>query len=157
MSDAAVISILCLTAIVFFGVLIVFGKQPKSWKAKRSFEIYSAFPTEIVGESHYQDVLLGICGRKTLNGHRKIVDAEMLPEPDNRYDPNAVAVYIDRHVVGYLSREDAKTYHAIRGSTTAACKALIVGGWKQKVDEDEWDEGSFGVRLAVRVDQKKAV
>ena len=41
---------------------------------------------------------------------RKEIRAVLVPEDDNPYDPNAVAVWIDGLQVGHLSRESAQRY-----------------------------------------------
>lgn len=39
--------------------------------------------------------------------------AELVPEPHNRFDPRAVAVRVQGQVVGYLPREDAHRYYPV--------------------------------------------
>jgi hypothetical protein len=106
---------------------------------------------DVVGESHYQDALEAITGGRTEEG----VDCErwayLLPEPDNPYDRNAVAVSIDGQTVGYLSRSDAAAYLPFltqlwsRYGLRSVCRASIRGGWQR----GEGDFGFFGVKLAL--------
>lgn len=85
---------------------------------------------------------LGSSGR-----HRDV--ALLIPEPANRYDPHAVAVWIDGKIVGYLSRDNAEVLQPAimrlhqRHGRPVACRARIVGGW----DRGAGDRGHFGVRL----------
>jgi hypothetical protein len=67
---------------------------------------------EVVGEASYQDNLWRIVGaRRFQDGRvREDVYAVLAAEPDNPYDANAVAVWIQGLKVGYLSREDALRY-----------------------------------------------
>jgi hypothetical protein len=65
---------------------------------------------EAVGESHYQDVLWRAVGGPTTERVRQEVQAVLFAEPDNPYDANAISVWIERELVGYLSREDAADY-----------------------------------------------
>jgi hypothetical protein len=67
---------------------------------------------EVVGEASYQDNLWRIVGgRHSPDGRvREEVYAVLAAEPDNPYDANAVAVWIQGLKVGYLSREDARRY-----------------------------------------------
>jgi hypothetical protein len=66
---------------------------------------------EVVGESHYQDILWRIVGRKTAERVRVAVRCCCLvAEPENPHDANAIAVRIDGATVGYLSRSDAAEY-----------------------------------------------
>lgn len=61
----------------------------------------------VVGESNYQPAIREACGWKPGTDTHFECFAELVPEPTNRYDPNAVRVDIDGACVGYLSREDA--------------------------------------------------
>ncbi len=109
---------------------------------------------EVVGESFYQDALLAIAGPKTDASCRKRKWAQLVREPQNEYDSNAVAVYIDGRKTGHLCREDAGEYAVILDEVWASyrlncfCGAEINGGWL-KVDAAgrTVDEGSFGVVL----------
>lgn len=89
---------------------------------------------EVVGESHYQDDLWRLAGGPSASRIRLTVTAELVPEPDNPHDRNAVKVLIDGRLVGYLSREDALVYlPGIRRlmtihMSTIALKGQIVGG-----------------------------
>ena len=65
---------------------------------------------EVVGESHYQDALWRLVGGNNGERVRYDVQAVLEPEPTNPYDANAVRVFVDAHLVGYLSREDAVVY-----------------------------------------------
>ncbi|WP_395543271.1 HIRAN domain-containing protein [Neotabrizicola sp. sgz301269] len=106
------------------------------------------FEFEIVGESHYQDALEVIAGRKEEEGKWLECEATLRAEPDNPYDKNAVAVFIRQKKVGYLSRADALAWKIAlerRGyvGQDVTCDAVIVGGWKNK----SGDEGHYGVKL----------
>jgi hypothetical protein len=65
---------------------------------------------EIVGEASYQDALWSICGGTEGDRVRHPVIAVLVPEPHNPQDPNAIAVYVEGHVVGYFARELAAQY-----------------------------------------------
>ena len=100
----------------------------------------------VVGESHYQEALRAtsrICsagpeGRPAFAGL-------LVPEPDNPYDENAIAVYSANGRLGYLSRDNALEYGDVfaeitrRGYQGGACTAYLTGG--------EPDKPSFGVVL----------
>jgi hypothetical protein len=105
-----------------------------------------AFAFPVVGLSHHQAVLERIAGGRSQNGVKKFCAALLIPEPDNPYDSDAVAVYIGREQAGYLSRGVAPEFlealeHA--GFGRAACEAVVVGGW----DHGPRDRGDFSVRL----------
>jgi collagen type III alpha len=58
--------------------------------------------------------------------------AELVPEPTNKFDPNAIMVRIDGACVGYLSRGDAAKFGpaikaAIKQQGTGCCRAMIAG------------------------------
>jgi len=103
----------------------------------------------VVGEGRHQDELLALTGgRRHYAGARAHVAAELVPEPDNRYDPAAIAVEIDGLQVGYLRHADAPAYRgtvdeARERAGRATCEAIIRGGW----DRGCGDVGAFGVVL----------
>lgn len=102
----------------------------------------------VVGESYYEDAFLRLTGGRCSEGYRAACTARIVPEPDNQYDPLAVAVHIGGVKVGHLSRDDARAYRpyldeiiGLHGQATAA--ATLTGGW----DRGHGDIGSFGVEL----------
>lgn len=106
------------------------------------------FALQIVGESHYQNALAEIVGGRTEQGAQLVVNALLIHEDDNPHDSQAVKVQICGYTVGYLNREDARSYRRQLqrqgiGGCTVGCKAMIVGGWYR--GPDDW--GHFGVRL----------
>jgi hypothetical protein len=50
---------------------------------------------EVVGESHYQSGLWSSCGGTQGDRVRHPIVAVLVPEPDNPYDPLAIAVQIE--------------------------------------------------------------
>jgi len=103
-----------------------------------------AFP--VVGESHHEEVLAALAGGYSEKGVSLECAALLMPQPDNPYDPGAVAVFIRGHEVGYLARNVAPEFLqalASGGYDRAASEAMIVGGW----DRGGGDRGNFGVRL----------
>ena len=111
-----------------------------------------AYDFNIVGESHYQDILSQICGGHAEGGHGFDCAAELVPDPNNKYDSNCVRVLIGGQLVGHLSRDDNEDYlEALAGSglrgRTAMCRARVVGGWR-----DAKGDGNFGVKLDITDD-----
>jgi hypothetical protein len=82
-----------------------------------------------VGTSHYQDALVALTGRQADEEIRHDVIATLVPEPDNPHDPNAVAVRIEDHFVGYLSRDENRRWLDVLGAAgqTVGCEAMIAG------------------------------
>ena len=89
-----------------------------------------------VGESYYQPALWAAVGSDPHNTPFDYpVVAVLIADPNNKYDRNAIAVYVHGGgQVGHLSREDAIAYGphmkelARRSSGKAiACNAVIVG------------------------------
>lgn len=89
----------------------------------------------VVGESHYQEALRateGICSGGFED--RPDFTAALVPERDNPYDKNAIAVYSPEGKIGYLSRENALDFKNLfaeigqRGFQGGACTAYLTGG-----------------------------
>ncbi|MBQ1012627.1 hypothetical protein KBX53_17020 [Micromonospora sp. M51] len=66
-------------------------------------------------------------------------DVHLIPEPTNRFDPNAVKVVYGGQTLGYLPRDQAKVY-------SPALTALVNQGWTPQVrariwgrDDEDWD------------------
>lgn len=89
---------------------------------------------EVVGEASYQPALWAICGGRPGQRVRHPIVATLVPEPQNPHDSNAIAVFVEGQVVGYLDRQTASLY--IRGlhELMTTCGAyiglsgVIVGG-----------------------------
>jgi hypothetical protein len=89
---------------------------------------------EVVGELAYQTTLWQLCHGTLGDRVRCDIVAVLVPEPTNPHDANAIAVQIDRHVIGYLPRGTATEYlpglkrlMAMRGGYIAL-RGMIVGG-----------------------------
>lgn len=83
------------------------------------------YETEIVGESNYQQNIESFCA----GGSNVELTADLVLENDNAYDSKAVRVDIGGKVVGYLSRQDARTYRKMlaSGSADQSYAALVRG------------------------------
>ena len=85
------------------------------------------------------------------------VKAELVPEPENPKDPNAIKVMVDGHHIGYIKAGSCAHIHKLLKDDrieSIACK--IVGGKCKMLtrDEDgqltlEKDDGPIGVRLTI--------
>lgn len=104
-------------------------------------------PFDIVGESKFQTEIESIAGPKTVDGANVQIPAFLMPEPENPFDPNAVAIVIADKTVGYLSRDDNEEFLEFlkdTGASGAFCGGIIEGGWK-----NSRSEGHFCVRLDI--------
>lgn len=130
----------------------VTAPSPAPSRVKRPAEIIGdgAFRFPIVGESHYQTAIEALAGGRTRGGSTgKRIAVVLTPEPDNPYDPQAVAVRAGGTTIGYLSRDVAPQFNAALADgaySSGACEAAIKGGWDR-----DGDEGSFGVFLNTRL------
>ena len=102
---------------------------------------------EVVGESHYQRELLRTVGGRTERGAHHRCAAELVREPTNPHDPDAVMVVIAGVTVGYVSRDEALGVAEMVDRSRATGRrvwvpANIVGGW-----HDDRGTGHFGVEL----------
>jgi hypothetical protein len=65
----------------------------------------------VAGESHYQDALETVAGGRTCFGVRiPLITAQLVREPANPYDPNAVRVEADGRELGYVAKEEAPRF-----------------------------------------------
>lgn len=133
----------------------LFGEQP----APAAPTVQESVPAlrgntmvEIVGESNYQQALARFAGPKTPTGVDVWKTADLVPEPRNPYDKNAVSVRIEGEVVGYLARAVAIRFHeymASEGHVDAGlsdARAHIWAGWNR----GSGDEGSYAVTLFLK-------
>lgn len=102
-------------------------------------ERFGDIRVDVVGESNYQEAIRKACSWKEGTETRFECMAELVPEPDNRYDPNAIMVRIDGDCVGYLSRGDALKYGpaikaGIERQGSGCCRAVIAGRASGKTD-----------------------
>jgi len=87
---------------------------------------------QVVGESHYQPALRAICGSDRDEDIAYDCVAALVPEPTNPHDEHAVMVQIGGQHVGYLSRQDARSYRemidsVMRNGKSLAARARIAG------------------------------
>ena len=115
------------------------------------------YNVEVVGEAHRQDELDSICGGKCEEGHTLKVRAQLILVDGNVYDPNAVGVFVDCKLVGYIPRDVAPYLRAelpriSPDQRPVTCDAVIVGGW----DRGDGDHGHYGIRLSLSQPLKAA-
>lgn len=108
----------------------------------------------VVGESHYQPALeLAAEGRCEEGPVQCLVIAQLVAEPQNEHDPNAIQVRVDGNCVGYIPRDETYRFHPFLGvfseeiGEVATCRAWIKGGWQRGQAR-----GTFGIDLDIRFD-----
>lgn len=112
------------SALLFGGAGARAVSQSRRSRASSDDDWPPGFHQELVGESNYQRHLRAVGGRSRV---WLIVGAELVPEPENIHDENAVRVDIKGGVAGYLPRLDAKRYRKRHGAERQQCQAFLVG------------------------------
>jgi hypothetical protein len=97
---------------------------------------------EVAGESHHAKDIRAVFGSDFKpNGSEITVETQLRPEPGNRFDRNAVAVWSGPYHLGYLPREEAARYVAVlsglvANNWTPQCKARVwAAEWSHEDDE----------------------
>ncbi|MDQ1700608.1 MAG: hypothetical protein QOG34_2471 [Frankiaceae bacterium] len=88
---------------------------------------------DIVGESFHEDYIRQIRSRYA----DREFEIVLVPEPNNPYDPNAVAIHVDGGIVGHLARDMAASWQprvlaAAAEGFVVAGTAAIFGGTQDK-------------------------
>ena len=63
--------------------------------------------------------------------------AQLVREPKNEYDPNAIAVYVDDVHIGYIAKKDQKR---IDLEQIESAEVEVYGGKFKEIDFDEYEE-----------------
>ena len=105
---------------------------------------------DVVGESYYADAIRDVFGSGFRPGGCELVTtAQLVPEPWNRHDPDAVAVWVGERQVGYLPRHEAARYAPV-------LSRLVAEGWTPQVGARLWAasdyQGRAGLTGSVRID-----
>lgn len=145
--DLIDIAIIAGLAVLVLGLGLLSTRSPAARpaapkKASLKLPATKGFPREVVGERLHQDVLAGICGGFSDNGHE--LDCEAVLRPDG----SEVRVEIMGKLVGELTPEDAARFTkelAARGheGEPVVVGARVTGGWRTSVSESLYE-----VRLA---------
>jgi hypothetical protein len=98
---------------------------------------------DVVGESFRQEALDQI-GQLTKGG---TFNVWLLPEPENKFDKNAVRVMAGLHHIGYIAKEEAKIWSKRTLPLWFESRFLYGEAWG--VDEDPVWKGKRGVRVSI--------
>ena len=114
---------------------------------------------DVVSTASYQEALAAVADSPPDVSLHVEKWAHLIPEPDNPWDRNAVAVYVDGRKVGYLPREHTAAYASLLGQVwtnyrgRAVCRAVIGGGLRQVTSQvgavSQAEEDQFSVKLAL--------
>ncbi len=100
----------------------LFSSKPKEPAPEGNGEapVTATFPrgedwVQVVGLSHHWDAVRALTGNRPReedeNEREKSVKVRLVREPDNQYDPDAIAVWSDKHGhVGYVPKEIAADF-----------------------------------------------
>lgn len=113
---------------------------------------------EVVGESFHREAFKQILGMNAADGVRLAVTCELIPEPSNQYDPNAVGVWVSGRQLGHLSKEDAhfvapvlRSWMLQEPGVVFAAEGEIAGaGWDRCGVYLRMDTRDFGAPLTAR-------
>lgn len=124
---------------------VVFKEGEAVGELRSPFLVLKAEPRKslqgVVGEQHYTDniyqALPGISAEELAAWSRR-AKFELVAEPENAYDSNAVAVLLNGYHSGYLPREDAASVRDVLDGLAEMVVVRIVGdaviGLGQNVD-----------------------
>ena len=128
---------------------------------------------EVVGESYFKDNIAALGsishdyywpterlyekyveGDRVYKYHFTEMDAELVPEPDNPHDPNAIRVDVDGKTVGHIAKDNTQRIREVINSG-AVVKANVHGGPRKEISEtddgllvSEKEDYDFRVRLS---------
>jgi collagen type III alpha len=87
---------------------------------------------DVAGESHFGRSIRGLFGKDfKATGTEIEVTAQLIPEPRNKHDPNAVGIWVGGVQVGYLPGDEAVRYAPVLSTLTAQ-------GWLPQVSARVW-------------------
>lgn len=74
---------------------------------------------------------------RTYQYYTETYPATLVPEPDNEYDPNAIAVYVDDLHIGYIQKKDQ---NQVDLDQIESVEAEIYGGKYKDIDFSDYEE-----------------
>ncbi|GEE00973.1 hypothetical protein nbrc107696_14190 [Gordonia spumicola] len=111
---------------------------------------------EVAGARHYRQSIERLFSPAwNRDGEELRTDVELVPEPDNEYDSNAVAVCVDGSRLGHLPAEVASRWvRTIRRITDSDCTATTSGRiyLSEQDDWSDWSATTPSKRIFVRFD-----
>src|ERR1700709_1192393 len=106
---------------------------------------------EVVGEAPHEQAIRSLFPDPIpARGADLDTEADLVPEPHNRFDPRSIAVRVHGKVVGYLPRDDAHRYHPVLSELVAQGLQPQVPChlWVSEWEPADWDgKGAQGTEL----------
>lgn len=116
---------------------------------------YAGF--EVAGEGHHSAEIARLFPRGVPEeGVEDTFEADLVPEPTNRYDANAVQVVISGNLVGYLPKEEAATYQPRLSRLANQGLLATVESRVWARPEIDWESGRRTGHIHARVSLKLA-
>ena len=131
----------------------------------------SRYSFNVAGISYYEDSVLSLCSDNDeydsskkylldnyMDGDRvyryefSIQRTQLIPDPDNKYDPDAIKVIMDGELIGYVPKTKCQNVKEILGSKTIkTIRGEITGGdYKVVTDESvERDEAPYSATVDI--------
>lgn len=137
--------------------------RPSAVHALRDVELWARdrwAGQEVVGEKAYGLAIRSVIGAAHRpEGCEHLVVAVLVPEANNRFDANAVAVHVDEQRIGYLPRLDAARYRPALDVIFASGHRPTVRARIWAADYQDWDPDQdvavtrFGAGVHVALDE----
>ena len=102
------------------------GRQPTSYYVSGNGAV------EVRGEPHYQELLGQLAGRSTDQPRRRELLVDLVREPENQYDRNAVRCFVAGRTIGYIPSTFAPRYSKALAvleteGQIARCQGVVIG------------------------------
>jgi collagen type III alpha len=108
---------------------------------------------EVAGESHYRRSIRGLFGKDFRAAGTEIaVMAQLIPEPGNKHDRNAVGVWVSGVQVGYLPREEAARYAPVLSALMGQGRLPQVSARVWGAEWSDYDDQAGSFHTSVQLD-----
>ncbi len=127
------------------------AQMPTVPVAAFAWPVLDEYDFEVVGESNYQPVIKALMGDPNDPAMDGRGTAILVPEDTNPHDNKAVKVTAQGYTIGYLSRDDARSFRrrlAAKklGMVPSSCGMQITGGYSM----DDGSQAYYGVVLDLK-------
>lgn len=88
---------------------------------------------------------MGMTGERIYKYDFYPVKTELIPEPDNEVDPNAIKVVVDGQHIGYIKKGSCAHIRKLLNSDSIKSVDIEITGGPYKFIEEDWDENGKDV------------